>query len=210
MMGDSPDQFIAVKARWLLRREPGLRTGGWPARLWLRRRRPDARAGGAGRAAAFTGCDVSAGMLARGGQRWPARSAAAGAGAAGRRAHAVRRRQFDIATISAVLHHVPPAERPAVYAELGRRAEAGRPALCLRAQSPQSAGALRHRPHPDRRERHPARCQRGAARLLGSGRYELETDYLMFMPPASLPALVDRALAWLPLGRNMPWRRASP
>jgi 2-polyprenyl-3-methyl-5-hydroxy-6-metoxy-1,4-benzoquinol methylase len=28
MMGDSADQFIAVKARWLLRREPGLKTGG--------------------------------------------------------------------------------------------------------------------------------------------------------------------------------------
>ena len=28
MMGESADQFIAVKARWLLRREPGLKRGG--------------------------------------------------------------------------------------------------------------------------------------------------------------------------------------
>jgi 2-polyprenyl-3-methyl-5-hydroxy-6-metoxy-1,4-benzoquinol methylase len=28
MMGDSADQFIAVKARWLLRKEKGLRSGG--------------------------------------------------------------------------------------------------------------------------------------------------------------------------------------
>ena len=37
--------------------------------------------------------------------------------------------------------------------------------------------------------------------LLGSGRYELETDYLMFMPPGiAWLRFVDRALAWLPLG----------
>ena len=51
LMGYSADQFIAVKARWLLRREP--RSDGrrpCPARLWLRRGRPDARAGGLGRA----------------------------------------------------------------------------------------------------------------------------------------------------------------
>jgi hypothetical protein len=37
--------------------------------------------------------------------------------------------------------------------------------------------------------------------LLGSGRYEIETDYLMFMPPGiAWLRFVDRALAWLPLG----------
>jgi hypothetical protein len=37
--------------------------------------------------------------------------------------------------------------------------------------------------------------------LLGAARYELETDYLMFMPPGlGLLRFVDRALAWLPLG----------
>ena len=37
--------------------------------------------------------------------------------------------------------------------------------------------------------------------LLGSGRYEVETDYLMFMPPGiGWLRGVDRALAWLPLG----------
>jgi len=37
--------------------------------------------------------------------------------------------------------------------------------------------------------------------LLDTARYELETDYLMFMPP-SLAFLrpIDRTLAWLPLG----------
>jgi hypothetical protein len=37
--------------------------------------------------------------------------------------------------------------------------------------------------------------------LLGSARYELETDYLMFMPPGiKFLRSFDRALAWLPLG----------
>ena len=39
LMGSSPDQFIAVKARWLLRREPGLAAGGLAvldARSWSR------------------------------------------------------------------------------------------------------------------------------------------------------------------------------
>jgi hypothetical protein len=37
--------------------------------------------------------------------------------------------------------------------------------------------------------------------LLGSARYALDTDYLMFMPPGvSFLRPVDRALAWLPLG----------
>ena len=37
--------------------------------------------------------------------------------------------------------------------------------------------------------------------LLGAARYELETDYLMFMPPGlAFLGPIDRALAWLPLG----------
>ena len=64
MLGSSPDQFIAVKARWLLRREPGLRTGGLSIldygcgvgslmRVLI----------GLGAKGAFTGCDISTGML---------------------------------------------------------------------------------------------------------------------------------------------------
>jgi hypothetical protein len=37
--------------------------------------------------------------------------------------------------------------------------------------------------------------------LLGAARYELETNYLMFMPPGlAFLRSIDRALAWLPLG----------
>jgi len=73
LLGRSADQFIAVKARWLLRREPGLGTGGLAALDY------GCGAGdllrvlaGLGARAAFTGCDVSDGMLAEAVKRWPA------------------------------------------------------------------------------------------------------------------------------------------
>src|SRR5882672_271991 len=73
LMGSSADQFIAVKARWLLRHEPKLKAGGLAVLDY------GCGAGdlmrvlaGLGARAAFTGCDVSGGMLAEAGERWPA------------------------------------------------------------------------------------------------------------------------------------------
>jgi SAM-dependent methyltransferase len=202
MMGDA-DSFIAVKARWLLRHEPGLRQGnlslldyGCGAGDLMR------VLAGLGVRAAFTGCDVSTGMLAEAASRWPATCGPAPAlaeqdGACTPFADG----QFDVATISAVLHHVPVAERPAVYAELGRVLRPGGRLYVFEhnprnplvrhviARTPIDANAVLL----DANE-----VQDG---LLGSGRYELETDYLMFMPPGlAFLRVVDRALAWLPLG----------
>ena len=73
LLGSSADQFIAVKARWLLRRESQLAAGGLAVLDY------GCGAGdlmrvlaGLGARAAFTGCDVSTGMLAEVGKRWPA------------------------------------------------------------------------------------------------------------------------------------------
>src|SRR5689334_22670884 len=107
-MGNSADQFIAVKARWLLRRERALKAGGLAVL--------DYGCGAAdlmrvlaelGARADFTGCDVSAGMLAEAAMRWPSALGRAPAlavqdGAATPFAD----RQFEIVIISAVLHHV--------------------------------------------------------------------------------------------------------
>ncbi len=203
MMGDSADQFIAVKARWLLRREPGLRTGGL-AMLDYGCGAGDLMRvlAGMGTKASFTGCDVSAGMLGEVGRRWPKAYGTAPATAVQEGALTpFADGQFDVATISAVLHHVPVEERAAVYAELGRVVKPGGRIYVFEhnprnplvryviARTPIDENAILL----DAREVHEG--------LLGAARYELETDYLMFMPPGlAFLSPIDRVLAWLPLG----------
>jgi SAM-dependent methyltransferase len=203
LLGDSADQFIAVKARWLMRHEKGLGDGS------LRLLDYGCGAGDLmrvlaelGARASFTGCDVSGGMLAEAATRWPSHlgplpTLAAQDGARTPFADG----QFDVVMVSAVLHHVAVAERPAVYAELGRVLKPGgrlyvfehnprnRLVRHVIAQTPIDENAILL----DAQE-----VQHG---LLQSGRYELETDYLMFTPPGiTWLGFVDRALAWLPLG----------
>ncbi len=207
MMGGRADQFTSVKARWLLRREPGLKGGGLALLDYgcgagdLMRVLAGLIGNGAARAA-FTGCDVSTGMLAEVPKRWPSGLGAAPATAPQDGARTpFSAGTFDVVTISAVLHHVPVDERAAVYAELGRVLKPGGRIYVFEhnprnplvryviARTPIDENAVLL----DTRE-----VQEG---LLGAARYELETDYLMFMPPGlSFLSPIDRALAWLPLG----------
>lgn len=203
MMGDSADQFIAVKARWLLRREKGLRAGGLSLLDYGCGAGDLMRVlGELGARAAFTGCDVSTGMLTEVPKRWPEELGTAPVlapqdGARTPFADA----SFDIATISAVLHHVPPDERRAVYAELGRVLKPGGRLYVFEhnPRNPLVRYVIARTPIDENAILLDANeVQEG---LLGSGRYELETDYLMFMPPGiAWLRGVDRALAWLPLG----------
>jgi SAM-dependent methyltransferase len=203
MMGDSADQFIAVKARWLLRKEKGLRTGGLGLLDYGCGAGDLMRVlGGLGARAAFTGCDVSVGMLAEVPRRWPVGLGPAPALAAQEGARTpFADSTFDIATISAVLHHVPPAERRAVYAELGRVLKPGGRLYVFEhnPRNPLVRYVIARTPIDENAVLLDANeVQEG---LLASGRYELETDYLMFMPPGiAWLRGVDRALAWLPLG----------
>jgi ubiquinone/menaquinone biosynthesis C-methylase UbiE len=202
-MGNSADQFIAVKARWLMRREKGLRGGGFSVLDY------GCGAGdlmrvlaGLGARAAFSGCDVSTGMLAEAAKRWPgdlgaAPSLAEQAGARTPFADG----QFDIATVSAVLHHVPVGDRPAVYAELGRVLKPGGRLYVFEhnPRNPLVRHVIARTPIDENAILLDANeVQTG---LLDSARYEVETDYLMFTPPGiKFLRAVDRALAWLPLG----------
>ena len=203
MMGDQPDQFIAVKARWLLRREPGLRSGGL-AMLDYGCGAGDLMRvlAGMGAKASFTGCDVSTGMLAEVARRWPQGLGAAPATAAQDGARTpFADGQFDVATISAVLHHVPVAERASVYAELGRVLKPGGRLYVFEhnPRNPLVRYVIARTPIDENAILLDAReVQEG---LLNAARYELETDYLMFMPPGlAFLNPIDRALAWLPLG----------
>jgi 2-polyprenyl-3-methyl-5-hydroxy-6-metoxy-1,4-benzoquinol methylase len=203
LMGNSADQFIAVKARWLLRREPSLKSGGLALLDYGCGAGDLLRVlGSLGMQAGCTGCDVSAGMLEEARKRWPADLGPVPAlliqdgprtpfGEA----------QFDIVTVSAVLHHVPVAERPAVYRELARLLRPGGRLYVFEhnprnplvryviARTPIDANAILL----DETE-----VRLGLAE---AARFALSTDYLMFMPPG-LPMLagIDRLLARLPLG----------
>ena len=152
--------------------------------------------------ASFSGCDVSTGMLAEMERRWPGKL---GPRRRSRRQEGARTPfadgQFDIATVSAVLHHVPVAERPAVYAELGRVLKPGG-RLYVFEHNPRNP-LVRHVIARTPIDENAILLDANEVRhgLLDSARYEVETDYLMFMPPGiEFLRPLDRALAWLPLG----------
>ncbi|MBV8393713.1 MAG: class I SAM-dependent methyltransferase [Alphaproteobacteria bacterium] len=207
MMGNSADQFIAVKARWLMRREKALKAKDADSTLDVL----DYGCGagdmmrvlaGLGARARFTGCDVSGGMLEEVAKRWPADFGAAPTIAVQDGASTpFEAARFDIAVISAVLHHVPVEDRPSVYAELGRVLKPGGRLYVFEhnprnplvryviARTPIDANAILLDAHEVRHG------------LLDQAPYDLDTDYLMFMPPGiGLLRPIDRALAWLPLG----------
>jgi ubiquinone/menaquinone biosynthesis C-methylase UbiE len=203
LVGSSADQFIAVKARWLLRREPRLTAGGLAVLDY------GCGAGdllrvlvGLGARAAFTGCDVSTGMLAEVAKRWPTAFGPAPALAVQDGARTpFADEQFDIVTISAVLHHVPPGERQAVYRELGRLLKPDGRIYVFEhnprnplvryviSRTPIDANAILL---DEKEVRHG---------LLDATHYEIASNYLMFMPPGiTFLRGIDRLLAWLPLG----------
>ena len=152
--------------------------------------------------ASFTGCDVSAGMLAEAEKRWPQASGRVPALAAQEGARTpFADGQFDVAPISAVLHHVPVAERPAVYTELGRVLKPGGRLYVFEhnPRNPLVRYVIARTPIDENAILLDAREVRHG--LLDAARYELETDYLMFMPPGiAFLRGIDRMLAWLPLG----------
>ena len=207
LVGASAEQFIEVKVRWLLR--------DWTVRaesLRRHRRRPAlldygcgvgtmlALLAEAGFEGSLTGCDISAGMLHEAEERWAAGPPPCFRLQQG--AHApFADRSFDLIIISAVLHHVPPDERPDLYREVLRLLRPGGRAYFFEHNpyNPVTQWVVKHTPIDHNAQLLSARRLVRSLRALGCTR--TRTRYLMFFPPAWkwLRGVEDR-LSWLPLG----------
>jgi SAM-dependent methyltransferase len=215
MLGRDADQFLQVKLDWLLRRMPKLTTAdasvrlldygcGTAALLRLMARQ--------GLRPAFAGCDISVGMLEEAARTWPAEAGPAPelAQQDGARTPFAEGR-FDLVVISAVLHHVPVAERPAVYAEIHRVLRPGGRIVVFEhnplnpvtryvvARTPIDANAIL------------LRATEVEAGLAAAGFAPPETSYLMFAPPrVPLAGRLECLLGWLPLGAQYATTAARP
>lgn len=205
MLGRDADQFLQVKLDWLLRHMPELAIAGPQFRLL------DYGCGTAalmrlmarqGLRPAFAGCDISAGMLEEAARTWPAEAGSApelGLQDGARTLFPDGR--FDLVVISAVLHHVPVEERPAVYAEIHRVLRPGGRVVVFEhnplnpvtryvvARTPIDSNAIL------------LRATEAEAGLAAAGFAPPETSYLMFAPPRlPLAGRLESLLGWLPLG----------
>ena len=207
LVGASAEQFVEVKVRWLLR--------DWAARaesFRRHRRRPAlldygcgvgtmlALLADAGFEGSLTGCDISAGMLHEAEERWAAGAPPSFCLQEG--AHApFPDRSFDLIVVSAVLHHVPPADRPNVYREVLRLLRPDGRAYFFEHNpfNPITQWVVKHTPIDHNAQLLPARELVRSLRALGCTR--TRTRYLMFFPPAWkwLRRVEDR-LSWVPLG----------
>ena len=204
LAGAGPEAFIAVKVRWLLRQWPDLATRsdlsfldyGCGAGTLMRLMRA------AGIPAAMTGTDISSGMLRETARSWPAGTPLPDLRAQTGPATGLPDAAFDLAAISAVLHHVPLDTRAAVYAELRRVLKPDGRLVVFEhnpwnpvtrfvvARTPIDADAILL-PRTE-----------VAAALRAGGWHDIRVSDLMFLPPRLGPiaTAVERAFSWMPLG----------
>ena len=197
LFGGTADVFLEHKADWLRRNlAPAgrLLDFGCGAAGFLRALRRS------GAPLELVGCDVSEGMLAEARERWDAGPPPS--------LHAVppgplpfADAEFDVVTATCVLHHVAPAERPAVARELLRVVRPGG-AVAVFEHNPWNPLTrwLVGRAAIDANAEllSAAECTR---LLSGAGAGACRSRYILFFPPR-LRRLwaAERALAWLPIG----------
>jgi len=204
LLGESADEFVAIKVRWLMRHFPQLRTAGAAFRVLdygcgtatlLRLLAPEMPR------ASLMGCDISAGMLGQAKRTWPADLPEPALHLQTGALTPLPSASCDLIVISAVLHHVPVAERGDVYAEIGRLLRPGGRLVVFEhnplnpvtryvvARTPIDQNAIL------------LRAREVEAALGDCGFSGIRTGYLMFVPPR-LRALapVERLIGWLPLG----------
>jgi SAM-dependent methyltransferase len=204
LLGESADDFVAIKLRWLLRQFPELRQHdesfrvldygcgiGTLLRLMAQ----------AGLRVTLSGCDVSSGMLEEASRQWPASLREPTFYRQGGALVPVPAGSCDLVVISAVLHHVMPAERSAVYSELRRllRADGRLVVFEHNPLNPVTRYVVGHTPIDQNAML--LRAGEVCAALQEAGFSAVRTGYLMFLPPRlQTLAAVERVLGWLPLG----------
>jgi SAM-dependent methyltransferase len=197
LVGESAEIFIAHKADWLVRNGPAtgrLLDFGCGTGAFLRAMRES------GRPLELTGCDVAAGMIDTARREWdvgptpdmhvldpgplPFDDAA-----------------FDVVTVSAVLHHVERAARPAIVGELLRVVRPGGTIVVFEHNpwNPLTRWIVARAPiDANARLLSVAEC---TTLLHDGGATRCDTSYILFFPPRFRRLWVaERMLASIPLG----------
>lgn len=211
LLGESADQYLAVKVRWLRRdladfaARPALLDFGCGVGSFLRLWAAEGASG------PLHGCDVSGGMLAEARRRWPSAQPLPDL-----RAFADARAPFDDSTLDvvvacAVFHHIPPPERRTAFRELLRVLRPGGRAYVFEHNpwNPVTVRVVRRTPIDRNAVLLPARESRAGLREAGARR--LRVRYLHFTPPR-LRALarIDAWCARLPIGAGYVVRGEKP
>ncbi len=205
LLGESGDDFVAVKQRWLMHRFPALRGSGEPVRLLdygcgtATLLRLLARAGASAR---FAGSDISPGMLGEAARTWPSDTARPDLRVQDGPVTPFAAASFDLVVISAVLHHVPPAERGPVYAELHRLLAPGGSVVVFEHNpwNPVTRYVVARTPIDRHAILLPAPEVTSA--LQPAGFQEIRTRGLMYLPPrfGALADALDRRIGFVPFG----------
>lgn len=204
LAGDSADDFVAVKVRWLLRRWPELASSpgleildyGCGIATLLRLLR---EAGVPGR---LTGTDVSTGMLREAARIWPASSLPPLFRLQDGTATGLPPATFDLIIVSAVLHHVPMHLRTGVYGELHRLLRPGGRLVVFEHNpwNPVTRFVVARTPI----DRHAILLPppEVTAALTAGGWREVRARHLMFLPPrwGAVATAAERLFGWLPMG----------
>lgn len=204
MLGESADDFIAVKLDWLRHRFPDLYGTGTQTLL-------DYGCGAGALLSAMvrwgwqtqmTGCDISERMLEQARQRWDVQAGPMPDFTVQQNARTpFEDNSFDVVVISAVLHHIPLDQRDAALSEIHRVLKPTGSVVVFEhnTHNPVTRYVVSRTPIDQNAILLPPRETR--TRLVTCGFAPSKTDYIMFAPPrtAGLRKL-DRYLGWLPLG----------
>lgn len=214
LLGKSAEDYIAVKSDWLAARFPrlvsdaGLRLldYGCGAGALLRVLRTQ------GWKASLEGCDISPGMLDAARKNWPAELGVPPTLALQRGSLTpYEEGSFDFVVISAVLHHVPPAERNSVIGEIRRVLRPGGHIIIFEHNPLNPVTRYVVARTPIDRNAILLGAGESTSLLEGQGFARPATEYIMFTPPG-IPSLrvVDGLLRWCPLGAQYVTFAARP